>query len=848
VKHILCVYLFASLAVGLIPAHVSADDKLVAVIDELEGAEQADTKLASGGHSFSASGVLPIQSTILYSARLSDGVDSKLSPGLRLAGVKTGLFASQPSELPELLGATDFGVAFSNKLDYQVGGLRLTGEWTKVDAEFDKGATADQDIKKLVGKTRRGYGLDYSFGNGFNAFRSYSRETDQSGKKSDGQEVESTKTGFAFGQDGDPTTFRFLIDETTTELARANAAGGEKKISTEFGHSFNWGGDGNASFSFGRQELQRWGSSQNGKIKDLPTLSLGFTRHASANGQKQDDETKGKGKKGEGKDDGPPVRTSFSHTVTENGQGSTGDYDKGDSVETLTQLSHNFSWGGQDAKFSFTQRDLERWGAVKAEEAKKGIETFGLSFERADTTISHTVTDKVKGSTGDYSSGDSNSVVTQFGQGFKFRGEKAQFTYTRARDSKWGNEDDPSATTTSTVDLMLPVTQRLKLTGRHETSVRDSDAEKTYRRLVLNPVGDSKFKGSKLTYETTEQGGARAFGESVMTLNSQTVALPFETKLQGNFIRTARDGSGAYDRAQLSLTASSKPIEALTLNANYSSDAHSDDGKAANTSLKATYALTELVSVNMDRTREEHDGELMKGNTSLTLARKAAHEGGLGVEVGYSKREQHGKEIDPETLLKFTHGSEDGLYTTALYKHRSAGPDEYGAQLAFSAGAIRTTASYTVNGFDAARKTQDPGSTFDLHADWKIKEGLELTTGMRISSAARLFAGGIGPRLMLKGKLSKNEELMVGYVPTASALKDKNTATDFTAGAQDIKKDIEGTSASSCIVRYTKIVDADHLLVAYFRTGALRLDNGMDNGSGNPFADKSAWLEVRTSF
>ncbi|MFQ5810852.1 MAG: hypothetical protein ACE5JM_14645, partial [Armatimonadota bacterium] len=71
---------------------------------------------------------------------------------------------------------------------------------------------------------------------------------------------------------------------------------------------------------------------------------------------------------------------------------------------------------------------------------------------------------------------------------------------------------------------------------------------------------------------------------------------------------------------------------------------------------------------------------------------------------------------------------------------------------------------------------------------------------------------------------------------------------DFAAGAHDIKKGIKAASDASYILRYTKIVDADNLLVAYFRTGSVRMDHGMDSDAGNPFADKSAWLEYRTTF
>jgi len=673
VKHAVYACLLASLFVGAIAVPACAEEKLVAVIDEMEGKEQSGTGLAAGGHTFRAPGVLPLESTVIYSAKVSGEAMSQLSPGLRLAGARGPLFASQPTEIPELLSATEFGLAFSNKLNLTTGGLTLSGEWTKVDAEFDRGATTDKNIKSLVGKMKQAYGINYQLADGFTLSRNFSRLTNQKPGSKLGEATEHTTTGLKFAPGGGNTSLSFLVDETTTELARADRAGGRRLMDATLNRTFGWGGK-DVTLSLSHQALEKWGNSGGKKAEKIPTLALGFTR-------------------GENKGD-----------------------------------------------------------------KKKG----------ADVTTSFSI-------------------------------------------------------------------------------ARDNSPKETQRSITLTPTGDSMFKGAQLYLQTREKAGEHGFDTTTLKLRSHDIALPFSTMLKGDLTKMNTDGAAPHQLDALHFSATSKPMDRLSITTDYLDSDDSDKGRGVKSKIAAQYAVSELVSLNLKRDTQKHDGELRKQQTALTLARNPSREGGLGLAASYTTRRQQGKNIDPETALQLTYGHEEGLHATGLYKHRQAGPDEYGAQVAFSIGQIQTTAAYVVNGFDAKRKTQDAGNTFDLHCDWEIKKGLQLTGGLRASSAARVFAGGIGPRMLLKGKLSKNEELVVGYLPEDAGLKGKDFMA-FAPGAHDIDKKVKGTTDASYILRYTKIVSQDNLLVAYFRTGSVRMDSGMDKTAGDPFAEKSAWLEYRTTF
>lgn len=834
---------------------VCAQDNLVAVIDELQGKEQDSGDLAANGYTFKAPGVLPIESTVVYSAKVDDGT-SKLSPGLRLAGVQGLQFASRPDQIPELLSATQFGLALSNKLRLTTGGLKLSGEWTKVDADFDLKATADKGIKSLGrGMMRLGYGAEYEFGNGLSMSRSFSRDTNQKPGGKLGEVTESTKTGFAFAPDGGKTSLSFLIDETTVDQARKGRAGGRQAMAADFAHA--WGPGDNANLSLHYGQLEEWGNTNGKKAEKFPTLSLEFTRHATpagarldrvAHGGKESDE-----KKGDDKSD-PPVRTQFSHTVTETVKGSTGAELPGDIRETVTSLDHNFSWGGEAAKLHFLQRQKDKFGPA-GKPQKKAIPTLELGFDRrggADdrtwTSIKHLVTEKPTGSTGAGNPGDLGKTLTALQQGFSFQGRAAKFSLSREESVKWAKAGDPSETVVNNAHLDLPLTPALSVAADHKTTAKGSAPKVTQRTVRLTPVGESRLKGSWLEFQTLDQGGESSWDQTRLTLHSQTVKLPLESTLQGEFTKIGRGGFGAHDQSKLQLAATSNPIEPLKINATYVSDDHSGNGHKVETKLNAAYDINDAMSLQFARNSSQHNGEMSKQRTALTLKADPGKEGGLAIQASHIRAEQKGKEIDPETALQLTYDLDSGAQARALYKHRASGTNEYGAQMAFDLGPVKTTASYIANGYDKARKKQDMGNTFDLHCDWEIKKGLQLTTGLRTSSAARIFAGGIGPRLQLKGQLSQHEELMVGYAPAGAALKGKNSYMDFAAGAHDIKKNIKGAADASYILRYTKIVDADNLLVAYFRTGAVRMDNGMDKASGNPFADKSAWLEYRTSF
>jgi hypothetical protein len=858
VKHVVCVCLSACLLVGIVVVPALGQDKLVAVIDEVEGKEQAPTALTTGGHTFRVPGVLPLESTVLYSARLTEEPNAKLSPGLRLAGVRAGLFASQPEQLPQLLDATRFGLAFRNRLSLATGGLKLTGEWTKVDADFVKGATTDKSIQALVGKMKQAYGVGYEFADGFALFRDFERITTEAPGASNGDVEHHIKTGLSFGPEGGHTSLSFLIDETTKELARSGSDGGRKAITADFGHQFDWGGEGNAALSFHHGQLEKWGTTH-GKQESFGTLALEFTRHASAGEQTSDDtkgdDTKGNGKKGDAKA-GPPVRTHFSHTVTETTKGSTGLEMLGDVRETVTQLDHNFAWGGKHATLHLLQRQVDKWGPA-GKPSEKPVPTLELSFERGNrgkehdhtwTSISHVVSEKHTGSTGAHNARDVGQTHSALEHGFSFHGRAAKLHFSRTENATWVKQAEASENTVTNAHIDLPITPALSVAADHEATQKGSAPEVTQRTVRLSPTQKSKLHGSWMEFQSLEQGGERPWDQSKLALHSQTVALPFNTTLQGEYTRISRDGTGACDQSVLNLTASTTPVERLQVSANYLSDDHSVSGHKVETNLDASYDINEAMSLQFSRNSSEHDGELQKQQTALTLKCDPGKEGGLGIAASYTAAEHKGKQIDPETALQVSYDLDDGLQTRALYKHRPSGSNEYGAEVAFDMGPMKTTASYIVNGFDGSRKTQDFGNTLDLHCDWEIKKGLQLSTGLRTSSAGRIFAGGVGPRLLLTGKLSKHEELMVGYVPGGSALTDRDHYMPFAPGAHDIKKDINSVSDAACILRYTKIVDQDNLLVAYFRTGSVRLDHGMDKAAGDPFAEKSAWLEFRSTF
>ncbi len=828
-KHVMRAWLSACLFVGIIALPVCAQDKLAGVLDELPVKEQEATTVVSGGQSFSLRGVLPIKSTVLFSAAPPKNADTRLTPGLRLAGVRSALFAAQPSELPEAIATARFGMAFSNQLNFATGGLKLSGEWSKVDAEFDPRATSDKNLRSLIGKMKQGYGISYEFGEGLTASRRYSRLTDQRPGSKRGTVAESFKTGLNFARDD--TSFSFTIDETTSELARADRAGGRRLMETSFGHKFSWSGK-DAALNFSTQELDKWGNTNGKKAEEIPALALEFTRG----------ESKGKGKKQ------PDFTTRFSHTVTEKAFASTGDHGSGDVRTTKTEFAHKFGWDGKDAKFSFLQQQVDKW-AVASKTPKRGIPTLALAFERGKTSIRHTVEEKATGSTAGHNANDLVKTLTEFKQGFTFGGRDAQVRFARQEDVKWGEDDEANTTTTKTVHLDLPVTAALKVAADHKTSARGDSPEVTQRTLTLT---HSKFKGAQLQFQTADQSGENGFDTTRLSLKSHNLALPFNTTLKGDFLKIDTDGAKPHQQAKLHFNATSKPTARLEIKADYLNIDDSNKGEAVATKIDASYAVNDRVSLKLNRMKKEHDGQLKSGVTALTLHRKPSEKGGLDVVGGYTKREAHDKDIDPETFVQLACGAEEGIQARALYKHRNAAPDEYQTQVAFNLGRIRTTAFYTLNGFDAKRKKQDAGDTFDLNFDWQIRKGLELSTGLRASSAERVFAGGIGPRLQLKGKLSKNEELMVGYLPSQSALKEKKgeptTYLPFAPGVHDIAKNIKGTADQSYVLRYTKIVDQDNLIVAYFRTGSTRMDSGMDSDSGDPFADKSAWLEYRSTF
>ncbi len=500
----------------------------------------------------------------------------------------------------------------------------------------------------------------------------------------------------------------------------------------------------------------------------------------------------------------------------------------------------------------------------------------GISYARGGTQFSHTVTrNDLAWATRRLRSADATHL-TQVSQEFKFLGQAARVAFERLRKEQAANGQRAQETGHNLYSALLPINEDITVSAARKETVQGGNVAAARTDVM---VSSKELGGASVGYHVVDLG-PRAKRPQV---SGFTVGLPQQAvwgerlEFSGEYAHAGPEIPTPKTSERLHAAAAAAPIEGLNVSADYLATGLDREGKVReDTVFDASYAVLPKLFFNLHRTQTQQAERMQSAVTSYSLSRPAAEEGGLSATATYTTARAPGGEPvatkqlraaytapqqyeiagtimqsgdqEPSFRAEFSAGPFDGYSFAASYMRQQPRPDEIRAQVVADLGDLKATASYARNYFDGTHGRTSAGETFDVAVDWQVTKDLKMTAGLRTTDTTRAFAGGVGPRLELKGKLSEHDDLALAYVPERSVLVGSDLVA-FSTGIEDLpKKASLATERASYLLSYTNIVDADHLFTAYFRGGEKRLDSAEIKPGVDPFGDKQVWVEMRTTF
>ncbi|MFQ6132980.1 MAG: hypothetical protein ACE5R4_13145 [Armatimonadota bacterium] len=515
---------------------------------------------------------------------------------------------------------------------------------------------------------------------------------------------------------------------------------------------------------------------------------------------------------------------------------------------------------------------------------RQGHKTFGqetdttvtsLSFQRGGTSFSHTVTESdmvwvIRGT-------QAHQVQrnTQLSHEFDLAGRPGKASFQRVRTEQSAPGQPTQVSGTNLLNGELAITADLTLAAQHLDNIRGR--ETTFEQTHVS-LTSKKLNGASVGYHVTQakpgsgKVSAEGFTATMPPLTVAGVQVGGEYAHAGPEIPTKKKAERAH------VAASTAPLKGLKLSTDYQAAQLDSPGNVReDIVLDASYAVNPRVSLGLHNTTSKKGDEQQSEVTQVRLARAAPESGGLTANATVTQAQARGQqpvltrqmqaayvipdllqiggsyiragEGKPSLRAEMTLTPAKGIALTGMYAHHKDRPGELRAQVAADvAPKVKAVASYASDYFDGTHGRVDQGDTVDLALEWAPTEELNVKAGVRATDTQRAFAGGVGPRLEVKGSFSETDDLTLIYLPERAATIG-GKAVPFSAGIEDLpKKALTATRAASYLLRYTNIIDEEHLFVAYVQGGDMRLDQAEVKPGVNPFTDKKVWLELRTKF
>jgi len=498
-----------------------------------------------------------------------------------------------------------------------------------------------------------------------------------------------------------------------------------------------------------------------------------------------------------------------------------------------------------------------------------------LTYQHGGTSFSHTISQNEMVWVLRGTQAQQVQRATQFSQQFELDGRPGKASFQRLRTEQSVPGRPALVTGANLLSGDLAITPDLTLAAEHLDNIlgHQTTFEQTHFTLT-----SKKLKGAGLGYHITEATPK----SGKVTAEGFTVVLPavqlLGVTVGGEYAHAGPEIPTTKKAEHMQVTASAAPLKGLTLSTDYqAAQLDRPEAMRGDMVLDATYALTPRLNLALHNTTSKSGEQKQAQVTQVQISRAAPKTGGLTANATFTQAESRGGapvqttqmraayvvpnllaiggscvqvgEQKPALRTELTLTPAKGIALTGLCAYQQDRPGELRAQVAADLTRdLKAVASYASNYLDATHGCVAQGDTFDLALDWAPTERLKVKAGLRATDTDRAFAGGVGPRLEVKGSFSKTDDLTLIYLPARAAVIGSDPVP-FSVGIEDLpKKALTATRAASYLLRYTNVIDQEHLFVAYVQGGEMRLDQAEVKPGVNPFSDKKVWVELRTKF